>query len=89
MNIVKQFEDNEILGVVGFYRNDDFYANPGKYTQFYWGLGDDSELYFKSLALAEDDKWHWCGEEMSVDWFPPLKSICRIAKEFGHLMVWL
>lgn len=88
MNIVKEFEDNEILGVVGFYRNDDFYINPEKYTHFYWGLGDDGELYFKSLALAEDDEWHGC-QQVDTDWFPPLKTICRIAKEFGHLMAFL
>jgi hypothetical protein len=48
-----------------------------------WGLGDDGWVYYKSSAYEDPNKWCIYGYSIR------LKTMCKIVKEFGHLLVWM
>ena len=78
MKIVKEFIDTE------------FYSTHStRGLHWYWGLGDDGELYCKKIYE----------EELVMDWVEysmvlvpkslSIKQIVKIAKEFGHLVAFI
>jgi len=78
MKIIKQFEDKDIKTINGFYF----------WNSFYWGLSEDGRLYFQINHIRDAHLDDWAlYNSLNVDFFISFKSICRIAKEFGHLII--
>jgi hypothetical protein len=77
MKIIKSFEDPEFYVLWWSYYNG---GAPNCKYKWFWGLGSDGELWCKYKG-----SWsHYAGNCM-----PNMSSIVRIAKEFGHLLVFL
>ena len=72
MRIIKQFHDDQYLKDIGRKNADDFW---------YWGLGDDGELYFRASQFSANLWLKYAGWNMSV----PMKLItmCRIVEQFS------
>jgi hypothetical protein len=73
MKIVKEFYDED-------------YCIREFRTNWYWGLGDDGNLYRRCDSTGNQ----WVG--ISEGMFPitvNLRDMKLIVKEFGHLLVWL
>jgi hypothetical protein len=83
MAIVKQFEDPEFL--IDYYKWVD--TDQLKGSHFYWGLGDDGELYCQCATFITTGNW------VPINYgnlFPlPISALKRVVKEFGHLLVFL
>jgi len=82
MNIIKEFQDDEMAH--SLIMNDHF-----NMKDFYWGLGDDGNLYFKITHIdhyVRLDYWsrYNCN---NASFHVPFKSMCRIVSEFKHLLV--
>jgi len=82
MNIVKEFEDH------------DFFCHPeissseyhDRHT-WYWGLGDDGQIYYRCTRFISPDVWwnlHYTKEIASL---VKLRTMKKIVKQFGHLLV--
>lgn len=71
MKIVKEFQD-------------DNYAEKNGCRIWYWGLGDDGNIYRRL-----DDKDDWVDINGLLPIRTDLNDMKRIVKEFGHLLVWL
>ena len=74
MKIIKSFEDYSFLKSAA--------GSPEDFV-FTWGLGDDGYVYYKCSAYADPNEWKVYGHML------PLKTMCKIVKEFGHLLVWM
>jgi hypothetical protein len=82
MNIVKEFEDQ------------DFFQHPkistpeyhSKYT-WYWGLGDNGKIYFRCTRFSIPDDWHDLSFSSDIAPLIGLKTMKKIVKQFGHLLV--
>jgi hypothetical protein len=65
---------------------DDEYAVREHRTDWYWGLGDDGQIYRR--CDSTDNQW----SDINAGMFPVnlnLRDMKLIVKEFGHLLVWL
>jgi hypothetical protein len=79
MKIIKQFKDPEFYD-----KRYGPYAAPGWWA---WGLGDDGELYCQSTGFPDCGKeWH---ELRYSAFYPRLKDMKKIVKEFGNWLVWI
>lgn len=82
MNIIKQFEDPEFVRKVYHWTADDEW-NPN--DKWFWGLGDDGELYFRCTRFSS---FCWITiKDINVGEYFTLKTMRRIVKEFGHLVI--
>ena len=71
------------------YDNNDYDANSisssGLPHFWFWGLGDDGNLYYRSSEFANQDRWHeykrLAGATLTIG------DMKKIVKEFGHLIV--
>jgi len=70
IKIIKSFSDPEYAQQVGC-------------MNWYWGLGDDGNIYRR---LHEQDNWNYIGD---LYLRTNLRDMKLIVKEFGHLLVWL
>ena len=82
MKIVKEFEDPECLAKIYHWCS----AQELSQEHFYWGLGDDGELYLSCTRFVDQNNWHKLSSIDMRDHFS-LKTMKRIVKEFGHLVV--
>jgi hypothetical protein len=85
MAIVKQFEDPEFL--IDYYKWVD--TDQLKGSHFYWGLGDDGELYARCSRFADTDHWYPTVYLSNMYQHFKLKYMKKLVKEFGHLVVFL
>ena len=84
MNIIKEFEDA------------DFFAHPeisspeyhGRYT-WYWGLGDDGQIYYRCTRFSDPNEWWNLHEAQEIAAIVRLKTMNKLVKQFGHLLVFL
>ena len=53
MNIVKQFEDSKFLAIMYNWYSDQQLLE----HHFYWGLGDDGELYCRCDCFPDRERW--------------------------------
>jgi hypothetical protein len=83
MKIVKQFEDPEFLAITYNWVSSDNLSR----EHFYWGLGEDGELYCKCSRFIENHLWHPPCAIGNLEDKISLKLMRRIVKEFGHLVV--
>jgi hypothetical protein len=82
VKIVKEIEDH------------DFFCNPqistpeyrGRYT-WYWGLGDNGRIYYRCTRFAAPDEWHSLQDNTGVAAEVSLKTMKKLVKQFGHLLV--
>jgi hypothetical protein len=80
MKIVKEFPDQ------------DFFCLPeisspechGKY-EWFWGLGEDGEIYYRCTRFTDPDEWHELGRTVSP--LVRLKTMKKLVKQFGHLVI--
>lgn len=77
MKIIKSFQDDE-------YYNRAFPWMKGSDFHFYWGLGDDSGLYY-----SEGEGWEHTQGLNTLNIMPNLKEMKRIVEKFGDLLIWL
>lgn len=83
MNIVKEFEDREFLEIMYNWHDSEYLK---KYF-WYWGLGDDGELYCRCNHFKNDD-WIKPGDSRgNFGELINLRTMKRIVKHFGHLVV--
>ena len=86
MKIIKEFEDREFLGIM-YNWYDPKQLIP---YSFYWGLGNDGDLYCRCDLFTS--KKHWIRPHKSRSNFGELinlQTMKLIIKEFGHLMAFL
>ena len=83
MNIVKQFEDPEFFRNVYHWNSPEELAN----HHFYWGLGDDGELYCHCTRFYKDEWQHLSFLGADVGNYITLKLMKRIVNQFGHLVI--
>lgn len=82
MNIVKEFEDQ------------DFFQHPKlstpeyhlRYT-WYWGLSDDGNLYYRCTRFSNPDEWRELASSEQIAPLVSLKTMKKLVKQFGHLLV--
>jgi hypothetical protein len=85
MNIVKQFDDRQLFEK----QYQDLISDEDLETGYWrWGLGDDGELYCQCSDFEPPNEWFSFSEIGNIG-FMSMKTICQIAKEFSHLLVWL
>lgn len=82
MKIVKEFEDPEVLRLLYHWCAEE--DLDGSY--FFWGLGDNGELYCRSDRFRQDN-WFEIAAVSGFQGMINLKIMKRIVKEFGHLVV--
>jgi hypothetical protein len=87
MKIVKSFDDNDFFKEffhLSFEKDDPSYVN----GIWRWGLGDDGELYCQSSDFEDPKEWYslWYNTIIRIS---SIKTMKKIVKEFGHLLVWL
>lgn len=84
MKILKEFEDNE------------YYHHPKvkptgiiePNATWFWGLGEDGQLYYRFIPIDFPDQWY--AYQTHASHLPmSIAQMKKIAKEFGHLLVWL
>jgi len=80
-NIIKQFKDDD-------YKTYLKYSWDSPTKEFYWGLSDDGKLFYKIIDLNYDSYWI-SYNHCSINFNFTLKIICKICKEFGHLLVFI
>jgi hypothetical protein len=85
MKIVKQFEDREFL--LQYYNW--CAVEHLSWAHFYWGLGDDGNLYAKCDTFTDPHRWYPTISLSDMEQYFQLKLMKRIVKEFGHLVVFL
>jgi hypothetical protein len=73
MKIIKEFQDHDFLKSAVDTPEDHIWI---------WGLGDDGWVYYKSNAY-DLDQWSIYGYSLS------LRTMKKIVKEFGHLVVFI
>jgi hypothetical protein len=83
MRIVKSFEDHEFLSGMYSWCSEEELAN----EHFYWGLGDDGELYLQCTRFSDQTYWHRLGAISNLEDNINLRVMKRIVKEFGHLVI--
>lgn len=84
MNIVKEFDDQD------FFRHTEI-SSPeyhDKYT-WYWGFGDDGNLYYRCTRFEDPDRWWDLNKSGEVAALVGLKTMKKMVKEFGHLLVFI
>ena len=81
MNIIKKFEDIDFLYKVYHWRP------LGHQDRWFWGLGEDGEVYHQCSLFTDRDVWKNLHENPSIAAKLTLKDMKRIVKEFGHLVI--
>lgn len=67
------------MKIIKTFEDNEFLKTAADFT-FTWGLGDDGYIYYKSSVYDDPNEW-----KVSL----PLKTMNKIAKEFGNLLVWM
>ena len=81
MKIIKSFPDHDFI-------NSRLENKDGHFDEWYWGLGNDGELYYRTTENElHPDQWYAVDYTLSYD--IRLKDMKKLVKEFGHLLVWL
>jgi hypothetical protein len=71
------------MKIVKEFVDEDFLKRSAPDSVWSWGLGDDGWVYCKCSVYEDPNKWSLYGYALS------LKTMCKIVKEFGHLLVWM
>lgn len=82
VKIVKEFEDQE------FFCHSEL-SSPeyhNKYTWF-WGLGEDGNIYYRCTRFVDPDQWDKLNRYPSIAVLVSLKTMKKLVKQFGHLVV--
>lgn len=82
MNIIKEFEDQEFF-CLSEVSTPEYH---GKYT-WYWGLGDDGEIYYRCTRFSDPESWYKLKKHHEVAALIGLKTMKKLVKQFGHLLV--
>jgi len=82
VKIVKEFEDHN------------FFTHPKMSTPeyhngytWYWGLGDDAKIYYRCTRFTDPDLWWNLEDSAEVAALVGLKTMKKLVKQFGHLLV--
>jgi len=71
------------MKVIKEFIDHEFMKNSDPDSIWIWGLGDDGWVYYRCSSYSNPDKWYIYGYSL------PLKTMCKIVKEFGHLLTWI
>jgi hypothetical protein len=88
MKILKEFSDPEFAVKVA---PKLWIGNPDPQDDWFWGLGDDGEIYFRSnrYYFQAPGGWFRMSTSHEVATSISLRDMKHLVKEFGHLLVWL
>jgi hypothetical protein len=82
VNIVKEFEDHE------FFRHP-MMSSPEFHNQYtwYWGLEEGGEIYYRCTRFSDPDEWRRLTNNRDIAVLIGLKTMKKLVKQFGHLLV--